>query len=406
MQKGFIDSLIARNDTPAIYRVNETDLRFWKDRIQPGNPGLVSELRYASCLVQRFHLRGDIQDLVTADSILRKTDLVYAHKEVSPVLALIRNCILRHRFKEADSLLQAAKKLDVKPYDAISTSFDVAFELGQYLLAETGLRKIADRTDYGYNFRYARQAHYKGELDSSIDAMLRAAAIAGDNIILQQAALSNAADLCLHSGNLQKAYELYGRSVRLSNADLHSLMGIGWIALVHDGNDSMAERIFRSVQARTQSPDVLLRLEQVAEKRGDSARQMKYARQFESIVTRPVYGNMYNKYLVELYTGILNDPLKAETIARKELANRSTPQTYAWYAWALYTNHKTADAQNIYDQYVSGKPLEGLELYWMGMLMKGQGKGYNAQSYFKAAYKNRYDLGPGIVNDLELKPGN
>ncbi|HQV01833.1 MAG TPA: hypothetical protein PLO59_11760, partial [Bacteroidia bacterium] len=114
-----------------------------------------------------------------------------------------------------------------------------------------------------------------------------------------------------------------------------------------------------------------------------------------------VYGNMYNKYLVELYTGILNDPAKAAATAKKDIANRATPQTYAWYVWALYCNNKTAEAEKIYQQYVSGKPLEGLELYWMGKYMHGQGKGYNAQQFFKAAYKNRYDLSLAMVRDLE-----
>ena len=55
----------------------------------------------------------------------------------------------------------------------------------------------------------------------------------------------------------------------------------------------------------------------------------------------------------------------------------------------------------MYQQHVSGKPLEGLELYWMGKLMQGLKKGYNAEEFFKAAYKNKYDLSPGIVKDLQ-----
>jgi hypothetical protein len=50
---------------------------------------------------------------------------------------------------------------------------------------------------------------------------------------------------------------------------------------------------------------------------------------------------------------------------------------------------------------VSGKPLEGLELYWMGKYMQAQDKDYNAKEFLKAAYKNRYDLSPGMVRELE-----
>src|SRR5438093_12554285 len=114
---------------------------------------------------------------------------------------------------------------------------------------------------------------------------------------------------------------------------------------------------------------------------------------------------MYNKYLIDLYTGILHDPAKAEAIAKKELENRNTPQTYAWYVWSLFANNKKEEAYNTYEKFVSGKPLEGLELYWMGKLMQGLNKGYNAQQFFKAAEKNKYDLSPNKAKDLEKTLG-
>lgn len=396
----FIDSIISNYGEPAIYKSVNTDLEFWKNRIDPKNPGLVNELKYASTLIQRFYLSGNINDVIIADSILHVADNAFAHKESSPNMALVRNSILQHRFKDADSLLWEAKKADIKPYDAITTTFDVNFELGRYTLAETSLKMIADYKDYGYNFRLAKLAHYKGELDSAIAAMHRAADIAGTNIYLKQAALSNEADLNLHSGDLKRANELYVESIRLSVTDLHSIMRLGWIALVHDKNDSLAEKIFRFVQSKTKSTEPLFKMIQLAEAREDSAVQKRYATEFEAIVTQPAYGNMYNKYLIELNTGILNEPSKAESLAAKELLNRSTPQTYAWYVWALYSNNKPAEAEKAYQEHVSGKPLEGLELYWMGKYMEEQKKGYNAKQFFKASYKNRYDLSPGAVKYL------
>ena len=48
---------------------------------------------------------------------------------------------------------------------------------------------------------------------------------------------------------------------------------------------------------------------------------------------------------------------------------------------ASSADHKSAEAYNIYQQQVSGKPLEGLELYWMGKLMQELKKGYNAKQF-------------------------
>jgi len=145
----------------------------------------------------------------------------------------------------------------------------------------------------------------------------------------------------------------------------------------------------------------LFKLAQMAEARGDSALELTYACRFEALVTRPGYGNMYNKYLIELYTGILNEPAKALALAYKEINNRATPQTYAWYAWCLLAGNKKAEAYHVFAQFVSGKPLEGLELYWMGKMMRVLGKGYNAQQFFRAADKNKYDLSPAMIKDLE-----
>lgn len=397
----FIDSLISHYSDSVIQNSVETDLQFWKARINPANPGLVNELKYASSLVQRFHLTGNINDVLIADSILYTADRAFNHKETAPNMALVRNSILQHRFKMADSLLTAALDTGIKKYESAATGFDVAFELGYYPLAENELKKMADPKDYGYNFRLAKLAHYKGEVDTAIAAMHRAAELAANNTALKQAALSNEADLNLHSGNLQRANDLYVESISLSATDLHSIMGLGWIALVHDKNDSLAEKIFSFIHSKTKAPDIIFKFSQVAEARKDTFSQIKYANEFVYIVTAPAYGNMYNKYVLELYTGILNEPVKAEAMAAGELLNRTTPQTYAWYVWALYNNNKKAEAEKIYQQYVSGKPLEGLELYWMGKYMQGINKGYNAKEFFKAAYKNRYDLSPSMVTDLK-----
>ena len=390
----YIDSMINNYTQPTAIKDNESEMQFWLNRINPDNTGISNEIKYAALLVKRFQLTGDILSVIMADSILKKVDVAYAHKEAAVVMALFRNAILQHRFTEADSLLEAAKKTGIKPYESLTSSFDINFELGRNLMAGTVLKQMASDIDYGYQFRNARQMHYNGDIDSSIAAMEKAVELSEDNLFLKQAALSNAADLCVHSGNIKKAYALYLQSFKLNGADMHSIMGIGWISLVHDHNDPLAEKIFHFVHERTLLPDPLFKLVQLHMATGDKIKATQFALAYEQQVTKPIYGNMYNKYLIELYTGILNEPGKAEALALKELNSRKTPQTYAWYVRSLHSNKKTAGAAAIYKKYVSGKPLEGLELYWMGKLMLEMKKGYNAQQFFAAAYKNKYDLAP------------
>jgi tetratricopeptide (TPR) repeat protein len=397
----FTDSLLSKFTISDLVKTNQKELDFWGGRINPKVHDLVSEPKYAGLLSARFGLLGDINDIRSSDSILNNLAAYFNYTDATPMLPLIHNAISQHRFRQADTLLNKAKAIGLRKYASSASSFDVNFELGRYMLAENDLKSIGVKDDYGYQFRKSKLWHYKGDVDSAITAMKSAVDLSENSIAFKQSALSNTADLYLHNAALKNAYDLYVQSIRLASSDMHSIMGIGWIALVHDKNDSLAEKIFKFVHAHTKIADPLYKLEQVAEQRGDSVMQKKYADEFVQQVSETVYGNMYNKYTIELYTGILNNPAKAESIAENEILSRATPQTYAWYVWTLFKNNKSTEAYNVYEKYVSGKPLEGLELYYMGKFMKSLNKGYNAQQFFKKAEKNKYDLTPGMIKDLE-----
>jgi len=396
----YADSLINNYRTPPLSVQNDSEIVFWEKRIDPARPGLVSELRYAAALSQRFRYFGDIRDIYCADSVARRVDSLFNHHESQAMLTLTGYSILQHRFTEAAEWLKKAKYLGIKKYDDLSYSFDVDYELGRYYDAGVALKQMKSGADYSYLFRNAKMHHLNGEPDSAVADMIKAAGLENTNPWLQTIALSNAADLLVHSGSPERAAPLYRTCLELNGADFHSLLGLGWIALVCDKNDTLAEKIFSFAASKNKLPDALFRMIQTAEFRGDKILELKYARDFERTVSTPLYGSMYNKYLIQLYTGILNEPQKAEALARKELDNRATPPTYAWYAWSLFCNGRSAEALGIYKKYVSGLPLEGLELYWMGKMMEGMGKTYNANAFFSAAKKNIYDLSPGIQKEL------
>ena len=403
VSEDFVDSLINHYSPSPLGIANEKEKQFWKSRIDPKLAGYVNESRYAGCLSINFHLYGDIDSLKKSDSVLEKINNDFNHKEASTNLALATHCVTEHRFMQADSFLQKAKELGLRPYESNASSFDIDFELGRFENAKISLKAIENPNDYGYCFRKSKMEHLNGMLDSSIHSMLLAASVAGDNNYLKDIALANAADLCIHSGDLQKANDLYMQCIRMNSDDFHSMIGLGWIALVHDGNDSLAKRIFQFVLSKNKLPDAFFKLTQASGNMHDTALLAKYARAFEEKATDNRYGRMYNKYLLQLYTSVLPKPAKAEMISKDELNNRATPQTYAWYAWALFCNNKKEEAYKIFEGHVSGKPLEGLELYWMGMMMDGLDKKYNAIEFFKAAYKNKYDLDPSYVKVIEKR---
>jgi hypothetical protein len=400
VDKAYVDSLISHYTIPLMAKNNETDMQFWKNRIDPKNPGQVNESRYAAALIARFHEFGDIQDVKAAEAILWGVNKTYNNSLGSPYLALTSSAILQHHFMQADTLLQTAKKIGVESFTGVTHSFDVDFELGRYHNANAYVNQLKKDGGFDYYFRLSKLQHLNGEIDSAISSMLKAADKVKASPYVQGIALSNAADLYTHGGELEKAGELYKQCIRLNATDFHSVMGLGWVALVYDKNDTLAQRLFQFVQTKNKLPDPIFKLYQMAQQRGDAALEKSYAEKFAAKATDTVYGRMYNKYLIEIYTGVLNQPAKAEALAKDELNNRKTPQTYAWYAYTLFKNNKKEQAYKVFEQQVSGQPLEGLELYYMGVMMKGLGKGYNAGEFFKAAAKNKYDLSPAMQKDL------
>ena len=397
----FADSLINHFTPTQLAITTDNNLAFWKKRMDSLPDNYVNGPKYASVLSSRFHLYGNIKDLLKADSLMKCSNEANQQKDPGIFRTLASFALLQHQFQQADSFLEKAVQIEGHTIPNTYLDFDIAFETGQYAKAGNLLKSLEKDKAYAWYFRKSKYDHYDGSLDSSIRNMQQAASKAADNKYLKQIALSNAADLSIHKGDLSAAYNLYRQSIKIDATDFHSIMGIGWIALVHDKNDTLAEKIFQFVHQHHDAPDALLKLNQVAEARGDIKLQQKYAGEFAKLASDKMYGNMYNKYLIDLYTGILNNPGKAVLLAEQETYSRPTPQVYAWYAWSLFCNNQKEKADEIFKGFVSQKPLEALELYYMGKMMQGLQKGFNAQQFFKAAYKNRYDLSPAKVKDLK-----
>jgi len=398
--KNFVDSLTHHFSIPKSVEIQEKDLAFWKNRIDPKFPGQVSESRYAGSLIGRFHEFGNIRDIDTAEKILKGINIHYNNSLASPYSALVSTSILRHRFSLADTFLQKAIHLGIGGFTRNTLSFDVDFETGKFSAAQFYLSQLRGHKDYAYYFRKSKWEHFNGNIDSAISSMNRAADLEKDIPYLKGIALSNTADLYVHQGEMEKAGELYRNCIRLNSLDLHSILGLSWVLLEKDQNDSLALTLMNLGRKINALPDPLFRLYQYGQATQDTNLEKKYALEFEKMATDTLYGKMYNKYLIEMYTGILHRPDKAEILAKNELSNRAIPTTYAWYAYSLLRNHKPEQAYSLFKKYISGKPLESLELYYMGCLFQELNKGFNAHEFFKAADKNRFDLSPSFQRNL------
>ena len=399
----FVDSLLAINTLSAKEKAIKVDLDFWKKRLETNPESYTNSQQYASMLLANFHLYGNIEDLKNAEKLILIVNKNQKETESGLFRTLANYSSLQHRFAEAYNFSNRALRIGDNKYETQLLMFDAAFELGKINQAKIILNKIKKKYEYAYYFRLSKMMHYDGELDKAIEAMQKAASLTNGNVYLEQTALSNIADLQLHAGEYESANQNYLKSLALDHADFHSLKGLGLIAQYNDKNYILADKIFKYIAKKTQSPDIYFNLTQLAASMSNKALEQKYALEFSAKASQQIYGNMYNKYLIELNEGILNNKNSLLAIAQKEIENRNTAQSNSWLAWALYKNNKKNEALSIYKTQISGKPLEGLELYFMGKMMEAENKQYNAKSYFEAAYKNRFELAPAKINDLETK---
>ena len=89
VDQAFADSLMSHYAYPAQVAQNAADMQFWKNRIDPKRPGQVSESKYASALVARFRLLGDIHDVKQADSVLKAVNKRYNYTLAGPFVAFL-----------------------------------------------------------------------------------------------------------------------------------------------------------------------------------------------------------------------------------------------------------------------------------------------------------------------------
>lgn len=383
--------------SPRAERLN-ADMTFWLARLNQHADSYTAGMHLASDLVQRFHLSGDMQDIVRADSLYQSLLAVYGHGEAGLFRSLATLNITRHRFAEADVQAEQAYALGSERYGSELILFDTRLETGAYIQASKALKDCAAPNQYGYFFRMSKWKHWQGETDSAMYYMQQAALQAGASPVLQEAANGNLADLYLHDGQTGRAAELYQDILRKNPAESHAWKGLARIVLLRDHNTALADSIILAISRHYALPDPWYDRIAVAEERKDTAKAVEYAAFFAQKAGDSIYGNMYNRYLIDVYTGLLHQPMKALALAEKEMKGRATPQTWCWLAWAQHCAGMDAAAKQTYRLHVSGKPLEAPELYQMGMLMKETGRDAQANAYFKAALQNRYDLSPFKVS--------
>ncbi len=377
-------------------------LRFWNTKIKEDSLQITALLPAADAYSQLFQTTGSIQYLKKAEMALSKSSEVAAIGRSGHLLALARNYISQHRFREAKQAAQKANRLETNNKSAKMVLFDVSMELGEYDNAQIFLDSIANQSDFNFLIRLAKWNDYKGNLDATIRNMEKARGIAESSkktgLLLWT--YTNLADYYGHAGRIKESYDHYLKALTIDPSNGYAKKGIAWIVYSYENNADEALRILDLITKSYQSPDYfLLKAEIAAFKKEDSIKKVNLER-YELAVKDKQYGSMYNSHTAMLLANEYQEFDKALEIAEKEIENRPTPQSYALKAHILYLKGEYRQALDIAEKYIVNKTFEPVANFHIAQIYKANNLPEKANPIIEELTESSYELGPVVFQEI------
>lgn len=379
----------------------QAEKEFWSNRLDADTTGIGDIGPLAAAYEGLFEQTGNIHYLKDAEHLYRKgRSLAAAQYQDAFDRGLTHNLISQHRFQEAyQIILQSYGGVSAKrPTELLL--FDVAMELGRYDEAYERLSDFQDLTDYNYLIRVAKWSDHIGDLEHAIQymEMAKEKAEARDSKPLKIWTYSNLADYYGHAGRIADSYVHYLKTLELQPDNDYVKKGIAWIAYSWEENPIEAHRILDSVMKVNKSPDYYLLKSELFTFQNDSVRAQEAWKHFESLVTQPMYGGMYNTYLIEGWAE--SNPSKALALAREEVSNRPTPETYHWLAYAQLKADKAKEALQAIEEHVVGKTHEPMAQYHAAMVYKANSDMESMAKFKSHVMEAQYELGPVLMRSV------
>ncbi|NNE32307.1 MAG: tetratricopeptide repeat protein [Winogradskyella sp.] len=376
---------------------------FWTNKLNASLNQHPYMVQRASAYNQIFSQTGNIDYLIMAEHDLIEANKLTDYKVAGYLKSLASNYISQHRFKEAIELLKKAEKNGEKLNGTKKMLFDVHLELGNYILAESYLKEIKNPTDFDYLIRLAKWEDHKGNLDAAIENLEKAMAIAESSNLkpIRQWSYTNIADFYGHAGLIEKSYNHYLKALQLDPNDAYAKKGIAWILYSHESNPDEALKVLNHISTYYTAPDYSLLKAEIADFKKDQNLKSESMENYSQTVQNVKYGDMYNKYNVMVFTEEENQPSLALDIAKREVENRPTPQSYDLLAWSYFKNGDVEKAKEITEKYVEGKTFEPEVLYHSAEIYKAAGLHNKVKPLKKELIASLYELGPVMKTKIE-----
>tara|TARA_R110002072_G_scaffold23949_2_gene81996 strand:- start:115339 stop:116622 length:1284 start_codon:yes stop_codon:yes gene_type:complete len=390
-----------KNDSlPTKVAVDE-EMVFWQERVDNNDQDFVAMSKLADLNTALFGVTGDVSKLYVSENLTKKVHDISVRNRDTYLRSLAHNYISQHRFKEAQILLDSAYTYSDNKRATELMLFDVAMELGDYTAADMYLGKVQKPNDYNYLIRLSKWSDYRGDLDSAIKYMEQAKKIAeaGGIKSLKVWTYSNLADYYGHAGRIKDSYDHYLKTLQLEPDNSYAKKGIAWIVYSSEKNTEEANRILDSIMQHHKVPDYFLLKAEMAEYDGNLSEAKAQKENFIKAVQFGNYGNIYNTYVIELFSE--TDPRKALALAEQEVENRATPETYHILAYAQLRSGNKAEALKTIITHVEGKTHEPMAAYHSALIYEANGLSSKLEEAKEELLEASYELGPVLTNEIK-----
>lgn len=377
----------------------QTDIKFWTDKLAAAPNQFPYLLKRGAVYSQLFALTGDISLLKNAEDDILKVNEITNFNNVSYLKALSTNYISQHKFKEALGLLQKAEQIGDQLKGTQKILFDVHLELGNSVIAASYLNKIKNDSDFDYLIRMAKFQDHNGELSSAINFMEKAKDVAESSNLkgIKQWAYTNLADFYGHDGRINDSYQHFLKALELNPNDAYAKKGIAWIAYAHDNNPMASIRILNSVMEYHKAPEYYLLLSEIADHSQNELLANVAVENYNKLLENKMYGDMYNKYNILFYAEQSKMKTKALELAKIEVENRPTAESYFLLSWSYFKNGDVEKAKEIALSYVDGNTSEPEALYHLAEIYKASGDHDRVKPLKKELKGSAFELGPQMA---------
>ncbi len=381
----------------------EKNMAFWSQKLEQTPDQYPYLEKLASTNTDYFSATGNVTYLIDAEKQLLELNKITNYGNSSYLRSLAFNYVSQHRFQEALMLLTKAEGLGDNLQMTQKMLFDVHLELGNYDKAQIYLNTFQNFSDFDYLIRLSKLSDHKGDLEAAISYMERAMNIAESSNLndLKLWSYTNIADFYGHAGQIEQSYEYYLKALRIDPNDAYAKKGIAWIVYSHEKNPEEALRILDAVTESFHSPDYNLLKAEIAEFLGNETIAENEIKRYKMAVNNTAYGTMYNAYNVLLYTDTNSNLEEAIRIARSEVMNRPTPQSYDLLAWAYFKNGNSDMALRLVEDHIINRTYEPETLYRAAEIYKSVGDLEKIKPLKDELLASIYELGPSMESKIK-----